>query len=147
VFGRTAAWGDGVYIKRLIVVVGCLLGASACDEANPAGPSVGLDQQFTLAPGESASIQRTSLRIAFLQVSGDSRCPADVLCIQGGDAIVHVRATGMTAGDYELHTGDQARAVATHAGFHIGLLQLQPYPFSSRPIQPAEYRATFTVTR
>ena len=38
-------------------------------------------------------------------------------------------------------------ASATHQDFRISLLELQPYPFSSRTIQPSEYRASVNVTR
>ena len=106
-----------------------------------------LNQQFTLAPGEAAEIQDTSLRIQFLRVSGDSRCPADAVCIQGGDALVHIRAANGRSSEYELHTGDESRAAITHAGFRIELVNLQPYPFSSRTIQPDEYRAMLRVSR
>ena len=125
----------------------CLLAATACDE-NPVGPSVPLNQRFTLGAGEIAAIESTSLLVQFVRVSGDSRCPADAFCIQGGDAIVHIRATadGESA-DYELHTGDSSRARATHRGVRIELVELQPYPFSSRTIQPSEYRATLTASR
>ena len=133
--------------KLLILAVPCLLFATACEERSPAGPSVPLNQQFTIAPGETASVESTSLRVQFIRVTGDSRCPADVFCVQGGDALVHVRAMNGGAADYELHTGDQSQAAVTHAGFRIELVQLQPYPFSSRTIAPGDYRATLTVTR
>jgi hypothetical protein len=48
---------------------------------------------------------------------------------------------------YELHTGDSSRATVMHNQLRIGLVELQPYPFSSRTIAPGEYRATLTVTR
>ena len=88
-------------------------------------------------------------RLVFVRVSGDSRCPADVVCIQGGDAIVHLRVidTGGATADYALHTGDSSRAVAAHRQARIELTQLDPYPFSSRTIAPGEYRATVTVSR
>ena len=129
------------------VLLLCLLFVTACDERSPVGPTVALSQRFPLAPGESAWVHGTALRVQFLRVSGDSRCPADALCIQGGDAIVHVRATESTAADYELHTGGPPHAVVTPSGFRIQLEELQPYPFSSRPIQPGDYRATLIVTR
>jgi hypothetical protein len=128
------------------LALGCFLVAAACDES-PVGPTVPQDSEFTLAPGQEASVEGTSLRIAFRRVSGDSRCPADVFCIQGGDAVVHVRATGAATAEYELHTGDSSRAAVKHAGFSIELHQLQPYPFSSRTIQPEAYRATLAVRR
>jgi hypothetical protein len=108
---------------------------------------VPLDQQFTLAPGETASVEDTSIRVEFVRVSGDSRCPADAICIQGGDALVEIRVTNGGSAEYDLHTGDESRGAITHAGFRVALVQLQPFPFSSRTIQPDEYRATLTVSR
>jgi hypothetical protein len=134
-------------VKPLMLGVVCFLLATACDEKSPTGPSVPLEQQFTLAPGQSASIASTSMRVRFLRVSGDSRCPADAFCIQGGDALVHIRAENGAGAEYELHTGDSSRAAASHAGLRIELVNLQPYPFSSRTIQPEEYRATLYVSR
>jgi hypothetical protein len=142
-------------VKSLILALSCLLFASACDEKSPVGPTVPLNQQFTLSPGEAAVVEgtvegtvgSTALRVEFIRVSGDSRCPADAICIQGGDALVHVRISGGGSGEYELHTGDLSRAAVTHAGFRVELVDLQPYPFSSRTIQPDEYRATLTATR
>ena len=119
---------------------------TGCTEKSPVGPAQ-LDERFTLAPGEAAAVRGTSLQVTFLSVTGDSRCPADAFCIQGGDAIVHVRANDGGSARYELHTGDQSRAAAVHAGFRITLEQLAPYPFSSRTIAPEEYRATLTVSR
>jgi hypothetical protein len=133
--------------KLLIVALSCLLAATACDQKSPLAPTVPLNEQFTLAPGDTASIENTSIRIEFLRVSGDSRCPADAFCVQGGDALVEVRVTDSSPVEYNLHTGDQSLASVTHAGYQIALVQLQPYPFSSRTIQPNEYRATLTVSR
>jgi hypothetical protein len=136
----------GVTPMLLMLLLG-LPFAIACDENMPNGPSVPLNQEFTLTPGEAAEIQDTSLRVQFLRVSGDSRCPRDAVCIQGGDALVHIRAADGRSSEYELHTGDESRATATHEGFRIELVNLQPYPFSSRTIQPDEYRAMLRVSR
>ncbi len=135
-------------LKKLIIAAGCLLVATACDEKSPTGPAVAIDRQFALAEGQTAAIDGTPLRVQFLRVSGDSRCPADALCIQGGDALVHIRAEARgDAADYELHTGNSTHAAAVHAGFRIELTRLEPYPFSSRTIAPGDYRATLTVSR
>ena len=131
---------------RVFLASLCLLVVTACTES-PTGPTVPLNRQFTLAPGDVASIEGTGLRLEFVGVSGDSRCPADAVCILGGDALVHIRVLGDGVQEYELHTGDESRAAVMHGGVRIGLDELQPYPFSSRTIQPHEYRATFTVTR
>ena len=131
----------------MLLLVSCLLAATACNEKQPVGPSAPLNQQFTLPRGETISIDRTSVRLQFVEVSGDSRCPADAFCVWAGDATVHVRALDAgTDADYMLHTGDASRTAATHRQLRIELVQLAPYPFSSRTIAQDDYRATLKVT-
>jgi hypothetical protein len=135
-------------VVRVFTLVSCLLLATACDESNPTGPAVPLSERFVLAPGGAAAIANAGVSVQFVGVSGDSRCPADALCIQGGDAIVEMRVLDAGAvASYELHTGDKQRASAGHRDLRIELLELQPYPFSARPINPSDYRATLVVTR
>ena len=132
---------------RMLLLVSGLLAATACNEKQPVGPSAPLNQQFTLPRGETISIDRTSVRLQFVEVSGDSRCPADAFCVWAGDATVHVRALDAGAdADYTLHTGDASRTAATHRQLRIELVQLAPYPFSSRTIAQDDYRATLKVT-
>ena len=131
----------------MLLIVSCLLAATACNEKRSVGPSAPLNQQFTLPRGETISIDGTSVRLQFMEVSGDSRCPADAFCVWGGDATVHVRVRDSGAAvDYSLHTGDASRAAATHRQLRIELVQLAPYPFSSRTIAQDDYRATLKVT-
>lgn len=131
---------------RDILLLICLAAVTGCG-GSPTTPTVPFDEPFTLAVGEGASFDGARLTVEFTDVSGDSRCPADAVCIQGGDAIVHLRvSTGVTE-MYELHTGDASRATATHRSFRLSLVDLQPYPFSSRTIAPNEYRATLSVAR
>jgi len=133
---------------RALVAVVCLLAVAGCDEKAPTGPSVGFDQQIILAPGDVMTVESTDVRLQFVDVVGDSRCPADALCIQGGDALARVRAYRRGASSlYELHTGDSSRATATHGPVRFALVQLQPYPFSGRTIAQADYRLTLSIAR
>lgn len=133
---------------RAMVALICLLCVTGCDEKSPSGPTVPLNERFTLSPGEVARLDDADLRVEFVRVSGDSRCPADAICIQGGDAIVQIRATGGNSPELlGLHTGDSSQASALYDGARITLVELQPYPFSSRTIAPDEYRATLTVSQ
>ena len=133
---------------RPFAVLFAALLATSCG-ATPTGPSVPLNQQFTLAPSESALIADEGLVLQFVRVSGDSRCPADALCIQGGDAEVLIRASEgrVATATYDLHTGDSTRAAVRHGSLRIELVELQPYPFSSQPFTPDKFRATLRVTR
>jgi hypothetical protein len=117
----------------------------ACDR--PTTPTTPLNTQFVLAPGEAREIEDTGgTEVRFNGVANDSRCPADAVCITGGDAHVQIRvASGLGTREYILHTGDMKPV--THDDLTIHLVELAPYPFSSRTIAPNEYRATLRVTR
>ena len=123
----------------LFVLAGC---------KNPIGATVPLNEEFTLAPKSVAVAGDDGLRVEFLRVTGDSRCPADAVCIQGGDAVVHVRAKDARgSADLELHTGDASKAAATYQSYTVTLVDLRPFPFSGRTIPQDDYRATLKVTR
>lgn len=142
-------WHDRCYFSGMRWILGlvCLLFVTACD--SPTGPSVGIDERFTLAVGDTARVASTDVTLTFVDVQGDSRCPADAICIQGGDAVVRVRATGGSRTEtLELHTGDSSKASVQYQGFRVTLSELQPYPFASRPpIGANDYRATLVVSR
>jgi hypothetical protein len=119
---------------------------AACAQDSPVAPNGPVNAQLVLAPGQTGAVPATSIQLRFVGVSGDSRCPADALCIQGGDAIVQldVVAGGGTSARYELHTANSQPA--QYGSLTISLLELNPYPFSSRPFSPSEYRATLSVS-
>ena len=100
-----------------------------------------------LAPGQTVAVAEAGLTLRFEGVSGDSRCPGDAICITGGDALVQIAIIPTRGGDqaYALRTGDMRPVV--HDDLTIALVELSPYPFSTRPIQPADYRATLRVSR
>ena len=132
--------------RRVVFALVAGLIVSAACRGGPTAPQVGLGEEFVLAPGEHAYVDTPSVSILFVEVTGDSRCPADAQCIQGGDAVVRleVARSEARATAYELHTGDM-RPV-THEDVTIALVQLAPYPFSSRTIEQGEYRATLRAT-
>lgn len=130
---------------RLAVVL-CLLAAPACLFENPAAPGQDVNAEIVIPVGQTVSVPGSSIRVYFEKVVGDSRCPADAVCIQGGDAIVRIAVSSgsRSAQGYDLHTGDMKPV--QHDDLTIALVQLQPYPFSSRPIDPGEYRVTLRVS-
>jgi hypothetical protein len=123
-----------------------LLTATACAGKTPLGPTVRRADRFTLAPGAIAVVEGEGVRVEFVGVVGDSRCPADVVCVRLGEAIVHLRVYDASITAYELRTGSADLGSVTHRDLRIELVDVQPYPFSSRRIAPADYRATL-VTR
>ena len=110
-------------------------------------PTARLNQDFVLAPGETTRITGADVTVRFIGVQSDSRCPADAICIQAGDAIIRIEvlSSASVARTYELHT-DNMQPVQ-HGDLALVLVQLAPYPLASRPTQPGDYRATLRVTR
>lgn len=138
---------DGARVRAYALAC-CLLAATACDEKSPTGPTVPLDRRFTMSPGGLVNVEDAGFRLQFVGVTGDSRCPADAICVWAGDASVHLRVLeGSGRADYQLHTVEVPRAAVTHRAVRIALAELQPYPFSTRTIAPGDYRATLMVTR
>lgn len=131
---------------RAVAAVFCLLLATGCFLDNPTDPGP-IDQQLTLAPGQSATIEGTSLSVKFIGVTGDNRCPADVVCILGGSATVKVQVAAASGGSREVtfETGDPKPI--TFDSWTLELVRLQPYPFSAQPIVHDDYRATVRVHR
>jgi hypothetical protein len=119
--------------------------ATACDQI-VTGPTAPLDKEFTLAPGDTMSIEGASLSVRFNQITGDNRCPADVVCVLGGSADVSITTVWeQSTRNYVLRTGDMKPV--QHDRYTIALVQVQPYPFSVRTIPPDEYRVTLKVTQ
>ncbi len=133
-------------MRRAVAIVVMALAVAAhpgCKDTL-SGPSPAIGSEFSLAPAARARIAGTPISVRFDRVDGDSRCPADVDCVHGGDAVVRVTVQDSgTDHRYELHTGD-AQPV-THRQWTIVLLELSPHPTSARTIAPDEYRATFRV--
>ncbi len=132
-------------LRRVVLCSLLLPLLGACDES-PSSPSVGgpVNQTLTLAPGQTAIVTDTTLRIRFEGVSQDSRCPGDALCVWQGDATaVFSVADPQDPVRVELKTDGPIAAVGR---YKLQMQALMPYPFSSLgPIDPADYRATVVV--
>lgn len=128
-----------------LLVFAAALVAGGCSDT-PTAPTSALRDEFVLAPGTSAALSDGSGRVTFTAVTGDSRCPGDAICIQGGDAIVRIDVeTSRGRRAHDLHTGSMAPV--SHDDLTITLVELMPYPFSSMPFPYEAYRATLRVTR
>jgi hypothetical protein len=132
---RTAALALAVVVTLL---------TAACT-ASPSAPDRPVDVVLTLAPGQAQAVAGTPLTVRFVGVTGDSRCPADAVCILGGSATVVLEvSSGGVSQRLEVQTAGERPA--TYGRFTLSLRELSPFPFSARPIAPEEYRATLRIT-
>ena len=133
---------------RPLALTLCLVAVTAaCDEKSPVGPTVAVNERFTLAPTDVVTVRDLDLSVQFVTVTGDSRCPADAPCIQEAMRSCTSVLDGGSTSSYELHTGDSSRATVTHGQVRIGLVELQPYPFSTRMIAQDYWAAMVTRDR
>lgn len=107
--------------------------------AQPTSPTLG--EPVHLKVGEAAVFAGEHLKVEFLAVTEDSRCPTGAVCVWAGQAKVSLRATaGSAAQDFTLtlSVSDAAAASADVLGYRMTLLSLLPHPAVNSPSDPAE---------
>ena len=104
-----------------------------------------LGAPMRLSPGVEADLGE-GRSLAFLAVTGDSRCPADVQCVWAGEATLQLEWT--EPGQLQrvaLVAAPATGSVALPNGYRLRLLSLEPAPRSTRAIAQSEYVATVVV--
>ena len=98
--------------------------------------------EFELEPGQTVQLAGTGVRVTFLEVANDSRCPVDVVCVTAGDAEVRFSVVGEGEDrTVALHVMGEPRSV-TIGAVRLELTGLMPSPRSTVTISPRDYRAT-----
>jgi hypothetical protein len=110
-----------------------------------------LDKPFKLKIGQQAAIDSEKIAISLLNVTEDSRCPSDVVCVWQGQASVKVSAkvNGTDAGQFVLTIGGNEKPSAAFGGgrYLARLSSLEPYPVSTSQTKPEDYVATLMVSK
>ena len=138
-------------MKRLLILLtASLLLACGGGGDSPSLPGIEfpLGGEVRLGLGQAGSISSEGVTLQFREVSEDSRCPLNALCIQAGKATIQVVAAKSGFGSQTVSlTVDAGQGFALFAGYQIKLLKLEPYPVAGQPIVPANYVATLLVAR
>lgn len=115
------------------------------------GIPVKLDSQFQLKVNQLAYVQSENIKIKFLDVIQDSRCPSDVVCIRAGEVaiLVNVIKNNKNFGDFMLiiSPGNEDLTSEIFDGYYIKLIKVDPYPNTSKKIELSDYVATLIVTK
>ena len=108
-----------------------------------------LGKPFELKFGQKASIDSEKIDITFANVTEDSRCPSDVVCIQAGQATiaVSVQVNGTDVGQLMMTVGPKGKDSATFGQYLAKLVKLDPYPVSKVHTAPEDYVATLIVSK
>jgi hypothetical protein len=110
-----------------------------------------LGTPFRLVVNETVAVAGSDISVTFLNVTEDSRCPADVVCVWEGQvtAMVGLTENSTDLGRFNLTLGgggNASMAEQTVGLYTIRLTEVQPYPLSSQPTLPSDYNATFVLT-
>jgi hypothetical protein len=120
----------------------------ACNSSPTQPESQARDTTIVLQFGSSSQVS-TDLRVAFVQVVEDSRCPASVVCAWQGNGVRLEITTGQSTKPATLHTagGTPFPRDATVSGYTFTLVELDPQRQTTDPIPMQQYRATIRVSR
>jgi hypothetical protein len=131
--------------SRVLMVAAFLAGTSCTSSTGPSNV-IPLDTEFELAPAHMAVVGTNGLRIRFISVPLDTRCPIGMLCIVAGEAQVQVEAEQREVGTMlKLNTNGLGRQ-AIFLSYSIQLVALTPTPQLNQPTPPSSYRATLKVS-
>lgn len=133
-----------------LLIAAC--GSPARDELTlPTAPTstVPVGTDFTLAPGESVSVDNAALTLVFTKVVGDSRCPSQmtILCVWAGSVVTSMRVNSTSgARDVTLET-QASRDMIVVGDYLVQLVGVTPARLTLDTIPPTAYRATLRINR
>lgn len=135
----------------IFLMIGCL----NAEEDEGTGPQqdkgleIKVGTEFQLRPGQTASIEPEGMLIKFLKVTNDSRCRSDVVCVWAGQVEVLINISiGNKSFDVNLIKGpDENLSKREIDGYVIKLIQVDPYPVSTKEPDPSEYLITLVVDK
>jgi hypothetical protein len=107
-----------------------------------------LDQEFEVKLGRQVLIKSEGLRVSFVAVTEESRCPEGVECIRAGNAqiMLKVSKAGKRARLLKLNTGQDPKH-DLYRDYDIKLVGLEPHPKKDVRIRKRDYAATLVVSR
>ena len=132
-------------MTRLAAMSFCFVLASCGTARTQETTAVDPGAQVTLAPGASVSLKATELKVRFVAVTEDSRCPRDVTCVWAGEVKVRIeiQQASRLASQVEILEGR-----STTAGVHrVTLVRVEPQAMTGSRIAPQDYRATLQIDK
>ena len=138
-----------ILIGFFAITLGSLEQESFAQSSAPMNIEANLDSDFLLQFNQSAEIKSEDMKITFLNVTSDSRCASDVTCVwQGQAGIEFAVQKGEQVSTVSLSIGgDSSPKESIFNSYLIHLVDLSPYPISTKNIQSDEYAAKINITK
>lgn len=105
-------------------------------------------KQVEVQIGHDKKVANGEIKLKFVDLVEDSRCPTDTQCIWAGNAKIKISLSnaGRLPKIFELNTGVKPQTIL-FAGYEIKIVKLTPAPASNIRIRKDGYIATFSVTK
>lgn len=149
-FSRFNRFGFSIISLRVLVcftAVALFLGGCQNTSVNPQLKVYQLGEKFELIVGETALVDGENLKIKFLSVQEDSRCPMNAYCIWAGNATVGLGLQKvLSKEEIVLNTYLEPKQVQ-YLEYEIELTWLAPYPPDRETIPQEDYIATLVVRK
>ena len=127
----------------IILIAAVILLAGCTNQAVKASAELG--QQFSLTPGQSASIDGEPFEVKFVEVISDSRCPSGVQCIWAGEASCSIEITYNDSTFQQVLTQSGSGIAKTSFKEYEMTFDIQPYPEAGQNIEKNDYRLQLEV--
>ncbi len=112
-----------------------------------AGGAQALDGAFALRVGEASRLDGIELRLHFVGVPRDSRCPKGTSCLVAGEAHVVLRAElGSDTAELLFKVPPSGSDTQDFKGYRVAVTALEPQTEAERQIETSDYVATLQVT-
>ncbi|MBX3299662.1 MAG: hypothetical protein KF736_09390 [Acidobacteria bacterium] len=104
-------------------------------------------EKIVVGVGKLKTAKRSKLKVRFIEVTEDSRCPEGVNCIWSGNAKVKVEITGGKISKiFEFNT-DAGPKGDIFQGWSVTIDRLVPHPKADTETDKKAYFATFVIER
>ena len=136
-----------LFLVGLLVAVMVLVFSIGCNDQTDE-ISAELGQEVDLQPGQSLVIEDEPIKVKFVEVVGDSRCPTGATCVWEGEVSCTLEITYLD----EMYTKTIVQsglssqyAVEIFEEYELEFT-VQPYPELDKEIKADEYRLLITIT-
>ena len=136
-----------LFLVGLLVAVIVLVFSIGCNDQTDE-ISAELGQEVELQPGQSLVIENEPIKVKFVEVVGDSRCPTGATCVWEGEVSCTLEITYLD----EMYTKTIVQsglssqyAVEIFEEYELEFT-VQPYPELDKEIKADEYRLLITIT-
>ena len=132
------------FLGMVLLLCTMLFVMAACNST-----TVSLGKEFSIRIGESVTIKGEQLKVRFLEVTEDSRCPKGVTCIWEGRVRCLVEITYRGSLDSVVLTEPGLTNFPPEQSFHEYKLSyhIEPYPQAGAEIAEDEYQLHLKISK